>query len=224
LKYIIPLKRNTQEVDLNGIEFGDYFTYHNRGISAHMDDKGKYRVYTFRDVYMYANEFTASISRVEKANDSAMKRKNFDPEKDLLDISAKIKEVEDKFGTIMLRTNILDKPPAHIYGLYKIRWDIEQLFKTLRNTCEQDASYMQDDAGFEAWSFFAHITISVACKILAKLRELNLLKNWSLEALLDHLSRIHVVQVGDQWRIAETTKKTKDLVAALGFNLELKTT
>jgi transposase len=224
LKYIIPLKRNTQEVDLTEIQFEDYFTYHNRGISAHTDDKGGYRVYTFRDAYMYAKEFSDSISRAEKANDSAMKRKNFDPDKDLRDVSAKTKEIENKFGTIVLRTNILDKSPSDIYGLYKIRWDIEQLFKTLRNTCEQDASYMQDDAGFEAWSFFAHITISVACKILAKLRELHLIKNWSLEALLDHLSRIHVVQVGGQWRIAETTKKTKDLVDSLGFKLELNQT
>ena len=153
-----------------------------------------------------------------------MKKRNFDPEKDLRDISEKTKEIESKFGTIVIRTNILDKPPSYIYGLYKIRWDIEQLFKTLRNTCEQDASYMRDDTGFEAWSFFGHITISIACRILAKLRGLNLLKNWSLEALLDHLSRIHVVQVGDQWRIAETTKKTKDLVASLGFNLDLNLT
>jgi transposase len=224
LKYIIPLKRNTKETDLETIQFEDYFAYHNRGISAHTDDKGGYRVYTFRDAYMYAKEFSDSICRAENANAAAMKKRNFDPEKDLRDISEKTKEIESKFGTIVIRTNILDKPPSYIYGLYKIRWDIEQLFKTLRNTCEQDASYMRDDTGFEAWSFFGHITISIACRILAKLRGLNLLKNWSLEALLDHLSRIHVVQVGDQWRIAETTKKTKDLVASLGFNLDLNLT
>jgi hypothetical protein len=98
------------------------------------------------------------------------------------------------------------------------------LFKTLRNTCEQDASYMRDEAVFEAWSFFGHITISVACQILAKLREMDLLKNWSLEGLLDHLSRIHIVKINDKWHIAETTKKTRDLVASLGFNLELNQT
>ena len=80
---------------------------------------------------------------------------------------------------------------------------------------------MQDDAGFEAWSFFAHITISVACRILAKLRKLELLKNWSLEGLLDHLSRIHTVQVADEWRIAEVTKKTRDLVSSLDYNLNM---
>jgi hypothetical protein len=221
LKYIVPLKRNTTEVDLATVEFDEYFSYHNRGISAHIIDKGGYRVCIFRDAFMYAKEFSDSICRVEKANATAMTRKKFDPDKDLCNISAKTKEKEENFGVIVLRTNILDKPTSYIYQTYKIRWDIELLFKTLRNTCEQDVSYMQDDASFEAWSFFAHITISIACRILAKLRELKLLKNWSLEGLLDHLSRIHIVQVADEWRIAETTKKTRDLVSSLGFNLDM---
>jgi transposase len=226
LKYIIPLKRNTTEVDLEDTKFEDHFSYHKRGISAHMDDNGKYRVYTFQDAYMRAKEYSASICRAENANNAAMKKRKFDPEKDLRDVSAVIEEKakENKFGTIVLCTNILDMSASRIYQLYKVRWEIEQLFKTLRNTCDQDASYMRDDSGFEAWSFFGHITLSIACRILAKLRELDLLKNWSLEAVLDHLSKIHVVQVGDQWRIAETTKKTKDLGAVLGFNVEMNHT
>jgi len=83
---------------------------------------------------------------------------------------------------------------------------------------------MRDDVGFEAWSFFSHITISIACRILAKIRELHLLKEWSLEALLEHLSRIHVVKINDEWRIAETTKKNRELVAKIGVDLELNKT
>ena len=127
------------------------------------------------------------------------------------------KEAEKKFGIIILRTNIINKPASDIYQIYKVQGDVEQLFNILRNTCEQDASYMRDDAGFEAWSFFGHITMSIACRMLAKLKELELLKEWSLEALLDHLVRIHVVQINEEWRIAETTKKTRELIAILGF-------
>ena len=221
LKYIVPLKRNSQEVCLASVEYEEYFSYHGRAISAHMVDKGGYRIYVFRDAYMYAKEFSGSVCRLEKANATAMAKKRFDPDNDLQDVSAKTKEIEENFGIIILRTNILDKPASYIYQSYKIRWNIEILFKTLRNTCDQDASYMRDDAGFEAWTFFGHISITVACRILAKLRELNLLKEWSLEGLLDHLSRIHTVQIADNWRIAETTKKTQELVTSLGFNLNL---
>jgi hypothetical protein len=47
-----------------------------------------------------------------------------------------------------------------------------------------------------------------------------MLNDRSLEGLLDHLSRIHIVQIADEWRIAETTKKTRNLVSSLGFNLD----
>ena len=57
---------------------------------------------------------------------------------------------------------------------------------------------MQDDAGFEAWSFFGHIIISFACRILATLKEVDLLKNWSLEALFDYLARIHIIEIREQ--------------------------
>jgi len=221
LKYIVPLKRNTKETDLAAIKFEEYFSYHNRGISAHTEKRDGYQIHVYRDAFMYAKEFSDSIRRTEKANATAMERKRFDPEKDLLDVTEKTKATEENFGIIVLRTNILDKPAAYIYQTYKIRWDIELLFKTLRNTCEQDASYMQDDAGFEAWSFFGHITISIACRILEKLRSLGLLKDWSIEGLLDHLSRIHSIQIADEWRIAETTKKTKELVAKLGVGMDL---
>jgi len=36
---------------------------------------------------------------------------------------------------------------------------------------------------------------------------------------MDHLSRVHVVKVGDNWRLAECVKKTRDLAAELGLEL-----
>ena len=145
-----------------------------------MEDKGAYRVYIFQDAKMGVKEFSDSICRVENVNAAARKKRNCNPDNDIRDIFAEIKEKVNKFGIIVLRLYILDVTASRIYELYKIRWQIEQLFKTLRNACDQDASYMRDDGGFEAWSFFGHITISIACRILAKLRELDLLKDWSL--------------------------------------------
>ena len=136
------------------------------------------------------------------------------------DVPQKTQEAIDKFGIIIFRTSIMDQTPRYIYEAYKIRWEIEQLFKTLRDTCEQDASYMRDNPGFEAWSFFGHITIMVACRILSNLRKLKLSKEWSLEGILDHLSRVQVVQIANQWRVAETTKKTQELIESLGFKFD----
>jgi hypothetical protein len=46
---------------------------------------------------------------------------------------------------------------------------------------------------------------------------MDLLKKGSLEGLLDHLARIHIVKINDEWRIAETTKKQGTLLRALGL-------
>ena len=35
-----------------------------------------------------------------------------------------------------------------------------------------------------------------------------------------HLSRIHIVKMNDEWSIAKTTKKTRDLVTSLVFHLD----
>jgi hypothetical protein len=78
---------------------------------------------------------------------------------------------------------------------------------------------MHDDIGFEAWSFIGHITLMVACRILALLKEKKMSKKWSLSGILDHLARIYAVKIADEWKVAETTKKTRELVDKLGIEL-----
>ena len=222
LKYIVPLKRDTKGVNLEKVTLKEHFTYNGRLISGQSMIHDGYRICVFRDTKMAAKELYDLVGRIEKANDSAMHRKSFNPDTDLRNASTEVAANEKESGIIIFRTNLMDNPTSYIYLTYKIRWDIELLFKTLRDTCEQDCSYMRDDIGFEAWSFFSHISIMIACRILAILRKLDLLKEYSLEGLLDYLSRIHTVQIANQWRIAETTKKTRDLVESLGFVMSLE--
>ena len=61
----------------------------------------------------------------------------------------------------------------------QLRWQIEQLFDTMRNTCGLDTSSMQDDEGFNAWSFINHVTLIVACRVLALVRQKKLAKEYS---------------------------------------------
>jgi len=220
LKYIVPLRRNSDEVDLSKIEYKDVFTYHGRAIFAHMEERDGYRIYVFRDEKMRSKEIADFVGRGEKANAAAEKKRNYDPEKDLRDIPQQTQEVINKFGVIIFRTTVLNQTAQYIYETYKMRWEIELLFKTLRDSCDQDASYMRDDAGFEAWSFLGLISVMVACRILSDLRRLRLSKEWSLEGVLDHLSRVQSVQVANQWCVAETTKKTRELISSLGFSLD----
>jgi transposase len=219
LEYVVPLKRNTAEVDLGKIGYEDVFSYHQRAISAHSEMRDGYRVCVYRDEKMRAKEMSDFVARGEKANTAAEGKKNFDPDRDLRDIPALTAAGMDKFGTIILRTSLLDASPKHIYETYKIRWQIEQLFDTMRNSCDLDTGCMHDDIGFEAWSFVNHVTLMAACRILTLLRRHKLEKEWSLVGFLDCVSHIHVVRVKDSWHVAETIKKTRNLLAGLGFAL-----
>lgn len=107
----------------------------------------------------------------------------------------------------------------YAYQTYKNRSKTELLFETLCDIGEQDAWYVQDNVGFEAWTFLGHVTMMCAFRILALLRERNLFEDWTLEGLLNHLSGIHKVLVANEWRTAETTEKTQELISSLSFDL-----
>ena len=221
LSYVVPLKRNTSEINLDTISYEGVFTYHHRAISSHVENRNGYRICVFRDEKLRADEMVDFVGRGEKANTAAQKRRGFDPEKDLRDVSVDTAAKLASFGTIILRTSIMDAPPQDVYGTYKLRWQIEQLFDTMRNTCGLDTSSMQDDEGFDAWSFINHVTLIAACRVLALVRQKKLAKEYSLSGIMDFLSRIHMVQVAGEWKMAETTKKTREMVTDLGINLDM---
>ena len=66
------------------MEFNEYFSCHNHGMSAFTEEKGEYLVYTSKDVKRFSN----SICWTEKVHATYEKR-NFDSNEELHDVSAK---------------------------------------------------------------------------------------------------------------------------------------
>jgi len=221
LSYIIPLKRNTKEINLSTIEYSEVFSYHHRAIWAHSTQRDGYRICVFRDEKLRSDEITDFVERTEKYNASIREKKSFVPAKGILrDVTGEAEAKECLFGTIVVRTSLMEAPLQKVYETYKLRGEIEQIFDTMRNACDNDTSYMHDDTGFEGWSFIGHITLMAACRLLALLREKKLSSQWSLSGLMDFLARVHAVKIGNNWRIAESTKKTGELAQKLGLNLD----
>ena len=218
LDYIIPLKRNSAEVVLHDVKYEDAFFYHGRAIWAHSIQKTGYRICVFRDESEHAKEAGDFVLRGEKHNAAAALKKNFDPNRDLRDVPKEMNAHVAEFGVIIMRTNLMDVTNQYIYEAYKLRWQIEQLFDTMRNTCECDTSFMQDDVGFEAWSFINHIILIVAIRIISLVRQKDKGKDWSLKGILEYLSKINMVKIADMWKLTEITKKTRDLLADLGVD------
>lgn len=221
LDYIVPLRRNTAEVVLEQIEYENVFDYHHRAISAHTEKKDGYRICVFRDEKLRAEEMADFVGRKEKANSAAEQKKKFVPERDLHDVSGETKAKLHTFGTIILRTSIMNGDERKIYETYKLRWEIEQLFDTMRNTLCADTSFMQDDPGFEGWTFINHLSLLMACRVLSMIREKKMAKDWSLAGMMDHLSRIYAVQIAGKWHLAEVIKKTKKMLDTFSIKLDL---
>ena len=223
LSYIVPLRRNTLEITIDEVVYEGVFTYHHRAVSSHDERRDGYRLCVFRDEKLRANEMADFVGRGEKSNATKERRKDFDPETDLRDIPSETAENAALFGTVILRTSIMDAHIQKIYEMYKLRWEIEQLFDTMRNTIDADTSCMHDDVGFEAWSFINHVMLIAACRILEMVRAKNLAKEYSIAGVMDVLSRVHMVQVAGEWMMAETTRKTKKMLKELGIVLDVDT-
>jgi transposase len=100
-----------------------------------------------------------------------------------------------------------------------MRVAIEQCFDTLKNTLAQDNSYMHTDESFEAWCFINHIALTLAYRVLNTLKEKGLTNRFSLKDVMTYLSKIQKINLGQIWKNAVYTKKTKTIFELLGFKI-----
>ena len=205
LRYIVPLKRNNALFDTSKLESGDkavfdgYFLFNERPIWYYKLGEG---VVVFLDEVLKCEEQRHYLQNIERR---------------LEDYSLEgFLEVQYRFGTIILKTNVLDGP-KEVYLLYKARWEVEQLFDFLKNLLEQDKSYMQNEYSLEAWAFINHVSLLLMYRVYNLLREKGLLSRFSVADFLAHLKYVFKVKINDQWHLSEVTKKTSDLLETLNI-------
>jgi hypothetical protein len=80
---------------------------------------------------------------------------------------------------------------------------------------------MQNNAGFEAWSFITHIMLMMACRTLARIRDNDMEKEWSLNVLLSAFSDVRIGLIGNKFMLNETTKNIRDVFSDIGAPLAL---
>jgi len=211
LKYIIPLKRNSDMFEDRIIRKGDksnyqgHFMFKKRPIwyYAKKAQKRK-RVIVYLDDKLKAEEERDYLQRAEKQIEG-YSMENF-------------YEKQFKFGTLAVIENT-DKPSQEVFELYKSRDQIEKSFDMLKSTLKADASYMQDEQALEAWAFLNHVSLIMLYRIYALLKEHKLLSKYSVIDLIEHLKYIHKIKVNNNWLSSEINKKTKDLLGSLKLHI-----
>ncbi len=226
LEYVFPLKRNNSLIDYSVIHGGDekrfdgYFMFNRRviwysqrelesggeGPRPKEGDAGKAkagttpRVILFLDERLRTEEKKDFLTRVE-ARTKSMKE---------------YFEYQHKFGTIAVITNSAFGPKK-VFELLKSRVNIEQLFDTFRNLLHADRSYMRDDEHLEGWMFLNFVAMLMYYRIYGVLLRKGLLKRYSPNDIVVHLSRVHKIKIGGRWTLAEVPKTTRLILQSIGM-------
>jgi len=206
IKYVIPLKRNSTEIDYKAFQNGDksafdgHFMFKGRPIWYVNNDN----VYSFLDPDLKTNEERAYLSAIERKTDGYT--------------IEKFHEKQHEFGSITLKSNA-EKNAKETFLLYKQRREIEQSFDFLKNLLEQDKSYMQSETSLEAWAFINHIALLLCYKIYSLLKSKEVISQYSIADFLAHLKYICKIKIDGIWKTSEITKKTAALIDKLGLHI-----
>ena len=191
--YIISLKRNSKLIDYS-TEGEKHFMFQDHPIFYRKYGVRNLSMYTFRNDFLKAEE-----------------------EKDFLARSgspARFTAIRERMGTISVITN-LKVSGEIVYGMLKSRADIEQSYDTFKNTIHADHTYMRDDNQLQGWMFINFIALMLHYRIYGLLRSKGLLEKYSPQDVIEHLARVFMLKIGDEWKISEIPKKSKILIDSL---------
>lgn len=212
LHYIIPLRRNRSLIDYTRIEQGNrkafdgYFLFEKRAIwyykyeIAEGNLKGK-NITVFLDERLRAEEEKDYLSRIEK-NDTQTLENFF--------------KNQYRMGTIAVISD-LEESGERIYNLLKSRVEIEVMFDAFKNVLNADRTYMRDDYQMEGWAFINFIALVFYYRLYRILADNSLLKRYTPNDVLIHLSRIYKLKIQNEWITSEIPKKTRVILEKLNI-------
>jgi hypothetical protein len=202
LGYVAAVRRNASILEyVPQDDYEAYFSWRDRYVWARSypatDDR---TVHHFLDMTARAEEETTVLGKIEAGKEDA----------------SILETQRDRLGTLALLTNReLDAERA--YERYKQRIEIESTFDVLVNTLESDKTYMQDRAAIDGYLFVLFLALYAHSALLDRLRERELLDQYSVADVLSQLSKAYRVVVEEDVIESEVPKQTRDLANALGI-------
>jgi hypothetical protein len=207
LRYILPLRRDSKLIDYSPLCAADksllegYFKHEDRWIWHYSRPAGKGRtLHTYLDEELRNSEERDCLNRTEPAK--------------IKPTPAELAKKQLEFGTISLLTNTA-KTPQETYADYKTRASVETMIDSLKNVLDADRTYMHNDAALEGWMFVNLLALKWHYALLKLLKANNLNSKYSPADLLLFLSSVRKLKINGEWHLAETTKKTRDLLEKL---------
>ena len=206
IHYILPLRRDSALIDYGGMKSMksfSHFLFQGRPIWFRARKRGKRSVLLFFDRSLATEEEKDMLLRAdrEKGRGKNLAMKDYF-------------QAQHRMGTIAVLTD-LDEDGERIFELLKSRVDTEQLYGTLKNTIHADRSYMRDDCQLNVWLFVNFIAMLLYYRIYNLLVSHRMLNKYSPMDVLEHLSRVQMLSVDEQWIMTEIPKKTREIINKL---------
>ena len=74
---------------------------------------------------------------------------------------------------------------------------------------------MRDVHQLQGWMFVNFIALMMHYRIYGLLRGKNLLRKYSPQDVLEHLGRVFMLKIGEEWKISEIPKKSRVLIESM---------
>ena len=127
---------------------------------------------------------------------------------------ANIHNAESKLGrTILLTTS--EESWDKVLAWYRQRNDAEAHFRTVKSSVEGEN--LSSNESLEEQMDIDFIALSLRTVLLNRMKKQTLLKNCCVPDIINEMSKLKVVRIGEDWRLNELTKKQKDYFKALSI-------
>ena len=204
ISYIVAIKRNFKIIDYS-MKLGRSFIYRDRGInSGKKQIEGKF-LYMYEDTMMRADEETSLIKKIGEGTKT---------QKDL-------EEERPELGKFSILSN-MDSDPESIYGMYKMREEVEQAFDAMKNELENDKAYLHTTEGIRGYFFLSFISLYIYFRILETLKAKGMSPKISVKEAILELSKIYAMVHGARVSLAEIPDKSQKMADLFGLKLSPK--
>lgn len=160
--FIVTVKRNFKIID-HSMKPDRSFVCRDSGINSGKRETGGKFLCMYVDAMMRADEETNLIRKMQEGKKT---------QKDL-------EEERPELGKFSILSK-MDGDPETVYGMYKMREEVEQTFDAMKNELEIDKVYLHTIDGIRGYFFLLFISLHIYLRILGTLRRWRYRRRYTL--------------------------------------------
>lgn len=214
LSYIVPLKNSSKIIKDSNI-LGS--------INKHL--KGYEEMILYDKIKLEENKFLYGFKNLKDEYEQKISYIAFNDKNDKFD-GEKYNEKNNTFGVIVFESN-KDLSPLEVYLAYLKRWEIEMMFKMMKEVLDLDTVNVHSDYSVIATEFINYISVIMAQRVKQLLRtkkittknkkDIPISDAFSFKQTMRYLSKLKKVRFGDsdKWVTIKSLKYINELANIL---------